>query len=86
MMTRAKERYQADTTQAPPTADSGDAINRAALGAAFDELPVSSQQHLCNIFRDSPSSAWSMWETSATGAAATLTRSDFVAVFAVKCA
>jgi len=58
---------------------------RELLAAAFDQLPSSSQQQLCDIYRGSPSNAWSLWEATATGASATVTRSDFMAVFGAKC-
>ena len=38
-----------------------------------------------DIYRGSPSNAWSLWEATATGASATVTRSDFMAVFGAKC-
>ncbi len=75
----------ATPTVEAPTADSGDALNRELLGQAFDELPTSSQQHICSTFRASPSKAWAMWEASASGASAALARSDFMAVMSGKC-
>ena len=81
------------TTEAPaPTVTrtveppSGGYGTRELLAAAFEQLPSSSQQQLCDIYRGSPSNAWSLWEATATGASATVTRSDFMAVFGAKCA
>jgi len=71
------------TSSSPPPSSYG---TRELLAAAFEQLPSSSQQQLCDIYRGSPSNAWSLWEATATGASATVTRSDFMAVFGAKCA
>lgn len=64
---------------------SSDESTLTLMQLAWDEVPYSAQQTMCDTYNVSPSLLWSMWQEQAVGIANDVTRAQFDTFFSGVC-